>query len=165
MLGSESFNIDTNNAFEMFEPPNDYSRSLRDMIGVYSVSKHPTTLRQTIHTVCTPHAPDRTIPYNSTGVPFELSATGSDWVERFFGVSRPMIILIGQVNRLVGVRLSLLRQGLQGSFMEEKLRKEAEELITSLNSGHNWQEEWIGGFKTRRIERGSLVSELLAKLI
>lgn len=93
----------------------------------------------------------------STGVPFELAPTGSEWVERFFGVSRRMIILIGQVNRLVGTRISLLRQGLEGSFLGDAVRKEAEQLLISLNSRQTWHEEWVEAFHTRRIERGSLV--------
>lgn len=72
-------------------------------------------------------------------------------------MSRRMIISIGQVNRLVGKRISLLRQGVEGSFLGDCIRNEAEDLLSSLKPRPIWQEDTVEAFRTRRIERGSLV--------
>ncbi|KAJ9113012.1 hypothetical protein QFC22_006108 [Naganishia vaughanmartiniae] len=60
------------------------------------------------------------------------SGIEQDWVESFFGLTREMIVRVGQVNAMVASRAELLRNGTEDGEAGWTLRRAAERMVVQL---------------------------------
>lgn len=146
MLDAGLLQIDRSTAFELpLDHSSSFYPSLRDMISLYA----------TIQFSCTP------LDVCSTMQPiFEMSPVGPEWVERFVGFSRRIIILLGRVHSLVVQRSNMLRSGGKDGSRGSQIEAQAQELLVQLNEGWDWEEGNLDVGRSDRIQRGNEVSGL-----
>lgn len=146
MLDAGLLQIDRSTAFELpLDRSSSFYPSLRDMIALYA----------TIQFSCTP------LDVCSNMQPiFEMSPVGPEWVERFVGFSRRIIILLGRVHSLVVQRSNMLRSGGKDGSRATHIEAQAQELLVQLNEGWDWEEGNLDVGRSDRIQRGNEVSSL-----
>lgn len=147
MLDAGLLQIDRSTAFELpLDRSSSFYPSLRDMIALYA----------TIQYSCTPlNSCSNVQPI------FEMSPSGPEWVERFVGFSRRIIILLGRVHSLVVQRSNLLRSGGEkNGSRASQIRAQAEGLLAALNENWDWEEGSQDVGRSDRIQRGNEVSAL-----
>lgn len=154
MLDAGLLQIDRSTAFELpLDHSSSFYPSLRDMIALYA----------TIQFSCTP------LDVCSNMQPiFEMSPVGPEWVERFVGFSRRIIILLGRVHSLVVQRSNLLRSGGHDgprASQITQIEEQAQELLVKLNEGWDWEEGNMDVGRSDRIQRGNEVRILRHPLI
>jgi hypothetical protein len=144
MLGANKLVIDETTAFEVpLETASPFYPSLRDLIALYSTIDH----------ACTPLTRE-----SSPSPLFVIPSEGPEWVERFVGFSRRIIMLLGKVTGLVAGRWSLIQAGTDSGVAGRLLRTQAETLLNDLGDRWDWEEHVEDVGKPDRIQRGNGVS-------
>lgn len=148
MLDGKAFTIDASCAFELpLASASSFYPSLRDLIAMYA----------TVQLTCTPLEDAA-----SVSPTLELPSEGPEWVERFVGFSRRVILLIGKVNTMVVKRAAMIRAGTQNSLAGQLLRSEAERMVGDLGENWDWNETVHDLGKSERIQRGNEVGSLVS---
>lgn len=110
---------------------------------------------------CSPHDSTCTIRlFPGPNAVFELPPEGNEWVERFFGVGRPLLVMVGRVNRMVLDRRELLRATFKDETTDVQIRiiqDEARQLVRELGPGWMWNEACQPIGKSARIQMGTEV--------
>ncbi|KAJ9117712.1 hypothetical protein QFC24_006426 [Naganishia onofrii] len=75
------------------------------------------------------------ISVSSTARPVLARGVEEDWVESFFGLTREMILGMGQVNEMVARRAEMLRSGTEDGEAGWALRRAAEKMVVQLGGG------------------------------
>lgn len=151
MLAATKLVIDDTTAFELpLESATPFYTSLRDLIALYSVIDH----------ACTPLSPSL-----AQSPRFLMPTQGPEWVERFVGFSRRIIIKLGQVSGLVINRWQLIQAGTDGGVAGILLKTQAENLLAQLGDGWDWEEHMEDVGQPDRIQRGNGVSYLDMRVI
>lgn len=146
MLAAGSLQIDTNTAFTL--PPavaSTFYPGLHDLLAIYSIFQY----------ACSP------LEVMKVSKPvLALDATGHHLVDKFFGFTRRIANMVGDISAMAVQRWVMARTGVEGTNAppEMLLKAQASRLATDLCDTWDWDETHIDHGLSDRIQRGNEVS-------
>ncbi|WOO86026.1 uncharacterized protein LOC62_07G009515 [Vanrija pseudolonga] len=145
MLAAGSLQIDTNTAFTL--PPtvaSTFYPGLHDLLAIYSIFQY----------ACSP------LEVMKVSKPvLALDATGHHLVDKFFGFTRRIANMVGDISAMAVQRWVMARTGVEGTNAppEMLLKAQASRLATDLCDTWDWDETHIDHGLSDRIQRGNEV--------
>ncbi|KAL1404970.1 hypothetical protein Q8F55_008583 [Vanrija albida] len=145
MLAAGSLQIDQNTAFTL--PPGATSTfypGLHDLLAIYSIFQY----------ACSP------LEVMKASKPvLALEATGHHLVDKFFGFTRRIANMVGDISAMAVQRWVMARTGVEGTNAppEMLLKAQASRLATDLCDTWDWDETHIDHGLSDRIQRGNEV--------